>query len=179
MRLGFVGAFLLAAASALCPPVIVSAQSASASDLTSYEPQGLAEYCDVMIFFGPNEGGASSMAPGGRSAILYDPDVMQSLPYIDAFVFAHECGHHALNHTSMLGLLREGHLFAQKELAADCWAAKTLVQAGQEGELRKQLNIFKDLGSERPSPRHPTYFERATHIESCAYGDGVVNEEQY
>jgi len=145
----------------------------------SYEVKGKAAFCDVTVIYGPNDRGASSSAPGGRAAILYDPDVMANLPYLDAFVFAHECGHHALNHTSMVGLLREGHLFEMKELAADCWGAKALVAAGQDHVLRQQLEIFRSMPGERPGPRYPSFGKRADQIENCAYGDGEVVTDLY
>jgi hypothetical protein len=102
---------------------------------------------------------------------------MATLPYLDAFVFAHECGHHALDHTSMIGLLREGHLFETKELAADCWGARAMVAAGRTEDLRAQLAIFRSMSDQRPGPRYPLFGTRADRMEDCAFGETGANAE--
>src|SRR5712691_6320860 len=60
----------------------------------------------------------------GVPVILYDPTV---LPWVSRqtrlFVYAHECGHHALGHA--LG----GTHPMLREQAADCWGIRELVRA--------------------------------------------------
>ncbi len=125
-------------------------------------------YCDATIIIGPNQRGASSAAPQGKPVILYDPNIMETLPYLQAFVYAHECAHHELGHTSPAGLLREGHAFREKELAADCWAAETLVAAGEAAIVRQQIELFRSQTDQRSGPRYPLYVERAEKLAACA-----------
>lgn len=129
---------------------------------------GTAFYCEATIVIGPNKRGASSAAPQGKAVILYDPEIMATLPYLEPFVYAHECAHHALGHTSPAGLLREGHAFREKELAADCWAAETLVASGEANIVREQIELFRSQADQRSGPRYPLYTERAAKLAACA-----------
>lgn len=134
--------------------------------------EGPAPYCDATVLRGPNPRGASSAAPTGAPMILVDPAVLAGLPYVRPFVMAHECGHHALGHTSPAGLLREGSEFREKELAADCWAAAALVAAGDHAPLQEQIAIFQARGDSRPGPRYPRFGERAERMAACAMEAG-------
>lgn len=119
---------------------------------------------------GPNPRGASSAAPQGRGVILYDPQVMAKLPYLKPFVLAHECAHHALDHTSPQGLLREGHLFKQKELDADCWAARILTEQGEQTIVEDQIALFLAQKTPSPGPRYPAWKTRAKRLQGCMDG---------
>ncbi|MEM1297957.1 MAG: hypothetical protein AAGH68_01665 [Pseudomonadota bacterium] len=129
---------------------------------------GPAPYCDATILHGPNERGASSAAPQGRAVILYDPRLMPQLPYLEPFVMAHECAHHALGHTSPEGLLREGFQFQEKELAADCWAARELTARGEADVVAEQIALWDRQDTDRPGPRYPTWAERIDKLRECS-----------
>ena len=105
--------------------------------------------------------------------ILFDPKIMKTLPFLDEFVFAHECGHHALKHVSPLGTLRTDLPFKIKELNADCWAGKAMAKAGFQKIIRDQITIFRDPATPASAPRYPTYGERADKLEECS---GVQNK---
>lgn len=135
-----------------------------------FEVQGDAPYCDAIVVHGPNPRGASASAHTGRSMILIDPSVLDKLPYVRSFVLAHECGHHALGHTSPQGFLLEGFLFKDKELAADCWAAKTLIEAGQGHVVERQIGLFEQRKDLRPGPRYPAWRERVAKMRECTNG---------
>lgn len=134
----------------------------------NFEIIGPAPYCDATIVHGPNDRGASSAAPQGRAVILYDPRLMPQLPYLEPFVMAHECAHHVLGHTSPEGLLREGFQFQEKELAADCWAARELAERGEDDVVADQIALWHGQDSDRPGPRYPTWAERIDKLRECA-----------
>ena len=134
----------------------------------AYRIVGAAHYCDATIVFGPNQRGASAAAPRGNRIILYDPEIMPTLPYKKEFVIAHECGHHALEHTSPLGSLREDSPFKTKELNADCWAASALATAGRQDIIRDQIEMFLAQSEPVSGSRYPTYRERAEKLEECS-----------
>jgi hypothetical protein len=65
------------------------------------------------------------IAPNGAPIIQYNPHVLERLsPQTRLFFYAHECAHHALAHLAR-------HVPFQQEQEADCWAIRTLVQAGR------------------------------------------------
>jgi hypothetical protein len=61
----------------------------------------------------------------GEPLIYYNPHVILWLPpQLRAWIHAHECAHHALDH------LRHGDVTAGQEIAADCWATRELTDSG-------------------------------------------------
>jgi hypothetical protein len=75
-------------------------------------------------------------------------------PGAEQFYFVHEFGHIALQTSS--------------ESAADCWAARELVEAPNGGRLlRVAIAHFRSRGNE-PSARYGSPSERAERIRSCA-----------
>ncbi|MEM7060657.1 MAG: hypothetical protein AAF557_24005 [Pseudomonadota bacterium] len=150
----------------------MSPAPAVASDQSTYRIVGPAPYFSATIMEGPNPRGASVAAPQGKAVILIDPKVMVDLPYLEPFVLAHECAHHVLNHTSPQGLLREGHLFKQKELDADCWAAHTLADRGEGTIAEGQIALFLEQTTPSPGPRYPAWRTRAKRMQGCM--DGTI-----
>lgn len=133
----------------------------------AFTPGGPAAYCEAEIIHGENPRAASSLQKGDRRLIVIDRKRMADLPYLDRFVIAHECGHHALAHTSVAGTLLMGHDFAAKELAADCWAARRLAEAGEGVVATAQARVFRALGNGRSDPSYPSYAARADKIIAC------------
>lgn len=133
----------------------------------AFEVIGAVPYCSAMLIHGDNPRGASASAAGGKQVIVFDPVVMRSLPYSRAFTLAHECAHHLLRHTSIAGLLREGHDFQAKELAADCMAAELLIANGEKAEALAQRDRFQSLGDTKPGPRYPSFERRAAELTRC------------
>jgi hypothetical protein len=61
----------------------------------------------------------------GERLIYYNPYVIAWLPpQLRAWIHAHECAHHALDH------LRHGEVTAAQEIEADCWATRELTARG-------------------------------------------------
>jgi hypothetical protein len=61
----------------------------------------------------------------GEPLIYYNPHVIAWLPpQLRAWIHAHECAHHALDH------LRYGDVTAAQEIEADCWATRELTAQG-------------------------------------------------
>lgn len=155
---------------ALCSRVLLAliATESLARDFTLIGP---APYCAATVIHGPNGRGASSAAPQGRAMILWDPAVMDTLPYLEAFALAHECAHHELGHTSPAGMLKEGYHFRKKELAADCWAARTLTERGENDVLTEQIALWQAQTAEATDPRYPSWAERIDTLRRCARRD--------
>ena len=132
-----------------------------------YRLIGPAPYCNATVIEGPNPRGASSSTQTMGAVILIDRDVLAKMPFEFEFVLAHECGHHLLGHTSIEGMLRQEFQFRDKELAADCWGARMLNDAGEVDILTRQLATFRTQGDARSIPRYPTFRERAERLHEC------------
>lgn len=103
--------------------------------------------------------------------IYYNPTLMRQFgPDLALFFMAHEHAHIALRHTRS-GALRSDpsqrdRLLQQKELEADCLAARQLGQDGREGSLAA-VRFFSRLGDRSFDAEHPTGTTRAAKILSC------------
>ena len=103
--------------------------------------------------------------------IYYNPTLMRQFgPDLAIFFMAHEHAHITLQHTRS-GALRSDpsqrdRLLQQKELEADCLAARRLGQDGREGSLAA-VRFFSRLGDRSFDAEHPTGTARAARILSC------------
>lgn len=103
--------------------------------------------------------------------IYYNPTLMKQFgPDLALFFMAHEHAHIALKHTRS-GALRSDpsqrdRLLQQKELEADCLAARQLGPDGREGTLAA-VRFFSRLGDRSFDNEHPTGTTRAARILSC------------
>ncbi len=103
--------------------------------------------------------------------IYYNPTLMREFGSdLARFFMAHEHAHIALKHTRS-GALRSdpsqrNRLLQQKELEADCLAARTLGNADREGSLAA-VRFFSRLGDRSFDTEHPTGTARAANILSC------------
>jgi putative metallopeptidase-like protein len=103
--------------------------------------------------------------------IYYNPTLMRQFgPDLAIFFMAHEHAHIALRHTRS-GALRSDppqrdRLLQQKELEADCLAARQLGQDGRDGSLAA-VRFFSRLGDRSFDAEHPTGTTRAAKILSC------------
>jgi hypothetical protein len=80
--------------------------------------------------FGLGRVAATERTPAGRPVVVYDPMVLAWLaPVTRLWLHAHECAHLALGHSASGAAPGEHSLHEEQE--ADCWAARTLVAAGQ------------------------------------------------
>jgi hypothetical protein len=106
-----------------------------------------------------------------RPVIYYNPTLMQQFgPDLAAFFMAHEYAHIGLKHTRS-GALRadpsqRDRMLQQKELEADCLAARRLSVAGRESSLAA-VRFFSRLGDRSFDNEHPTGTDRAVKILSC------------
>lgn len=72
-----------------------------------------------------NDVAIASLAPSGSPIIRYNPRVLLSLhPQTRLWIYAHECGHHALGHN-----FGTTHPLATEQ-AADCFATRELISRG-------------------------------------------------
>lgn len=99
----------------------------------------------------------------GRPVILFNGTWARALPpNVATFFLYHECGHHALGH-----IVGQGSFPMANEQAADCWAARTLVESGQfdEGDIADVQNAIARFGrgdwSHLPGPM------RAMNLPRC------------
>ena len=114
---------------------------------------------------------AVAVYDSANPVIYYNPDLMRHFgPELAAFFMAHEHAHIALRHTRA-GALRadpseRNHLMQQKELEADCLAARTLGHDARDASLAA-VRFFARMGSRRYDMEHPTGTERAGNILRC------------
>lgn len=113
-----------------------------------------------------NDIAVSTLAPNGAPIIVYNPYIALSVSNTTRrFFYFHECGHHVLGH--VLG----GSIPFVSEQAADCWAARTLVQRGEFtlNDLQQvQLEISRSPGdwSHLPGP------QRSMNLIALCMGGG-------
>ncbi len=87
-----------------------------------------------------------------------------------AFLAAHECAHHKLNHTSLAGLLsRRGSasVVLDQELSADCWAAELLSKLGHDEIVTILAEHFYRRGLYSPGAGYPSGLNRSNIIRIC------------
>lgn len=108
----------------------------------------------------------------GRPVIILDPVLeVESERHRRMFLIAHECAHHRLGHSvkreqrkrKLLPKLVRDH-----ELSADCWAAETLAQAGENRAVRVMEDRFFRAGLYSPGGGYPAGVQRASIIRECA-----------
>jgi hypothetical protein len=112
--LTFVASALLSAAAA--------AQTVSFPACTAHDGRPVGYRASVAI---PDIALATMDSYSGEPLIYYNPYVIMWLPpQLRAWIHAHECAHHAMDH------LRHGHVTAAQEIEADCWATRELTGRG-------------------------------------------------
>lgn len=103
--------------------------------------------------------------------IYYNPKLMRQFgPDLAIFFMAHEHAHISLKHTRS-GALRSDpsqrdRLLQEKELEADCLAARQLGKDGRDGAMAA-VRFFSRLGDRSFDNEHPTGTSRAAKILSC------------
>lgn len=105
----------------------------------------------------------SRLARPDRQAVIVLAPLLKKLPAVVAdFILYHECGHHALGH-----LVGVGDPLTNEE-AADCWAARSMVLAGElkPVELKKTSDSISRLN-------HCTLNADALQEEWCPANLGV------
>lgn len=114
---------------------------------------------------------AVAVYDSARSVIYYNPTLMRRFgPDLAAFFMAHEYAHISLKHTRS-GALRadpsqRDRMLQQKELEADCLAARRLGMTGRESALAA-VRFFSRLGDRSYDNEHPTGTTRAAKILAC------------
>ena len=106
-----------------------------------------------------------------QSVIYFNPDLMSRLgDNLTTYFMAHEHAHIALQHTRAGALLADpdvrDQLLQQKELEADCGAARRLGRGGREASMAA-VRFFSQLGDRSFDTEHPTGTARAAKILSC------------
>ena len=103
--------------------------------------------------------------------IYYNPVLLGRLgPELTTFFLAHEQAHIALRHTRSgalgTGVDQRNRVLQQKELAADCLAARTLGDA-RRAVSQAAARFFSRMGTKQFDNEHPTGAARAANILSC------------
>jgi len=103
--------------------------------------------------------------------IYYNPVLMDRFsPELDSFFMAHEHAHIALRHTRSSALRtepgRRSRVLQDKELEADCLAARRLGSAQRSATLAA-VRFFSRMGNTQFDAEHPTGTERARQILLC------------
>ena len=114
---------------------------------------------------------AVAVYDSAHPVIFYNPTLMRQFgPDLATFFMAHEHAHISLRHTRA-GALRSDppqrdRLLQQKELEADCLAARRLGVEGRESSMAA-VRFFSRLGDRSFDAEHPTGNTRAAKILSC------------
>lgn len=144
--------------------VLMSTSGASPSSWTS----PVREIADVNL-----RDVAVAVYDSTQSVIYFNPDLMSRLgDNLTTFFMAHEHSHIALKHTRAGALMASAdphtrdRLLQEKELEADCRAAKRLGRAGREASMAA-VRFFSQLGDRSFDTEHPTGTARAAKILSC------------
>jgi Zn-dependent protease with chaperone function len=114
---------------------------------------------------------AVAVYDSAHPVIYYNPRLLRQIgPELSAFFMAHEHAHIMLRHTRAAALRtepsRENRLLQQKELEADCLAARTLGIEGRPASLAA-VRFFARMGPRSYDAEHPTGSERARKILAC------------
>lgn len=139
------------------------AQPANAEVFIGYD-----EFCGLPVVMGADRQLASARRDQlGRPFIHVDPGVVQNRTASRVFAIAHECAHHKIGHTTLLGQAqRYSGGTRTQELQADCWAAKALLRVGYTLDIHRtvQDNVLQGHFS---ANGYPTGAERADLIRRC------------
>lgn len=130
------------------------------------EPHAVREIADVNL-----RDVAVAVYDSAQSVIYFNPDLMSRLgDNLTTFFMAHEHAHIALQHTRAGALLADpdirDRMLQQKELQADCRAARRLGRSGREATMAA-VRFFSQLGDRSFDTEHPTGTARAAKILSC------------
>jgi hypothetical protein len=111
------------------------------------------------------------------SVIYYNPAALEAVgPDVGSFLMAHERGHIHLKHTRANALLAGksalDSVLQGRELAADCYAARTLGPEHRAAVIAA-VRFFGRLGSVHFDAAHPSGAQRAATILSCLPADSV------
>lgn len=137
----------------------------SAEDPQCTDPLGTS----VLYQFNSNVGGKSGHATviNNRPVVLLRPSDFNAFPRTVArFLLAHECGHHVLGHV-IAGFYFQAMTGPPEELAADCFAARTLKRIGRL-DAKESQEVLSFL---RMVPGDPTTFagpERVQRLTECS-----------
>lgn len=110
--------------------------------------------------------GQAALGPLGQPIIYFNVLWARELPDdVVTFFLYHECGHHALGHT-----LGAGYPLTNEQ-AADCWAARTLVNSGvfDDDDITEVQRAIAQLG--RGDWTHLPGPMRAMNLRACLGGD--------
>jgi hypothetical protein len=142
------------------PPPVMAQEGPFASVTVGDVPLSCRDHTGrtVPIWFDRNIGDAAIARrfPDGTTFIAFNPDATARMtPLVQVFVFAHECGHHALP---------PGH----SESDADCWAASVVRRQGFVRDMRQLSEILRVFaGSPGSAAGHLPGPQRARLIAQC------------
>ncbi|SDE59034.1 hypothetical protein SAMN04488071_3296 [Kordiimonas lacus] len=132
---------------------------------------GYDDFCGVPVSVGNTGRGAiADRDAAGNPFIVIDPDMFSNWTNSRLFVLAHECAHHRLGHTTNLGKMNRSSPWGTRsqELAADCWAAKALLDRKAYFDVDRVVRNHVSKGH-YSSDGYPSGFERAQNISMCVF----------
>lgn len=128
----------------------------------------LTAYCNdplgtpVINYITPNSMGAMAAAVRGWPAIVVDPAFSANVTWeFNVFTYVHECGHHFHGH-----LLGAPASHWERELAADCYAARMTNQLGWLDDAAFDIAMMT-LAGFPGSKTHPPGPMRVANARSC------------
>ncbi|HRE44389.1 MAG TPA: hypothetical protein PKY87_10515 [Terricaulis sp.] len=132
-------------------------------DFAQHQGQQLQNpYCSVPTYQNNSVPYRGFAMIGPNGPVIYIRQDGMSDQNLYRFILAHECGHHAEGHVNSQPRSQEEN--NQRELAADCWAARTI--AGQLDSMALQA-AFNDANTQGPFGQ-----QRNAMIQQCAASMG-------
>lgn len=143
---------------------------------------GYDSFCGIPTSVGNTGRGAiADIDAAGMPYIIIDPDMFANWTNSRLFVLAHECAHHKLGHTRGLGRVERMSPWGTRsqELAADCWAAKALLERGAHFDINRVIRNHLNMGHVSRGG-YPSGVERARNVSRCVYeADMDVGDDFY
>lgn len=133
---------------------------------------GYDPFCGLPVIETYNPQGASASRSANGSPVIYiDPSILRGWDNsYRLFVFAHECGHHSLGHSTPQGMYFRNTVYwatSSQELAADCFAAQALASRGRTNDILQVARRYYSQGSYSPGGGYPSGQRRAFNMMEC------------
>jgi len=131
----------------------------AAPPITCVDYRGI-EVREVPDYF-LRDAAVANVLPNGEPVILYQPLLSGVVSdQTKWFIFAHECAHHVLGHTTE-------QVRAGNEQEADCWAISTLYKRGILDDRGVKIVQNELAATGRADATHLSGVERAVNLDRC------------
>ncbi|MFK7942725.1 MAG: hypothetical protein AB8B85_07435 [Paracoccaceae bacterium] len=129
--------------------------------------------CGYRLIYAPTQTVSQAVIDRyGEEIIVLDPSLAHEQEAAQrTFLIAHECAHHRMDHAqdvSRKKRQRSAKVVRDQELSADCWAAETLAEIGEDRTIRIMADRFFKAGLYSPGGGYPAGMQRSTIVMHCA-----------